>query len=80
MLRFERLRTAPEVVRIHDLAVLHVGTFAVGNVMSDELVQTGDADPGFPIMGIVLVVADVEEKVPVIEHTDAGELVVCGHG
>jgi hypothetical protein len=47
--------------------------------MPYELVKPGNADPGLPFMGVVVVVADVEEKVSVIEDADAGELAVSRH-
>jgi len=61
-----------EVVCVNDLAVLHVGTFALSNLMSDELVEPSNADSGLPLMGVVVIVANVEEKVPVIKHADPG--------
>jgi hypothetical protein len=32
------LRAAPEIVRIDDLAVLHIATLAFGNLVPDEFV------------------------------------------
>jgi hypothetical protein len=64
---------------IHDLAVLHVRAFAISNLVPNELVEPSNADAGLPVMGVVVIIADVEKEVPVIKHADPGKFAVCRH-
>jgi hypothetical protein len=73
---FLSFRATTEVMCVHDLAVLHVRTFAISNLVSNELVKPSNADAGLPLMGVVIIVADVKKEVTVIKHADPGKFVV----
>jgi hypothetical protein len=61
---------------VYDLAILDVGTFRVRDLVPYELVKTGDRNTGAPFVIVVVVVADMEEEVPVVEDANTRELAV----
>lgn len=70
------LGAATEIVRIDDLAVLHIAALACGNLVPDEFVKPGYTDACLADVGVMVVAADVVEKIPVVEDANAGKLAV----
>ena len=60
----------PEVVRIGNAAFLHIYALMLGHHVADKAMKACQAKPLLRGMDIVVVIADVEKIVPVIENTD----------
>jgi len=53
-----------KIVSINDLAILYVGPFTLRNLLANEIMESGYADPGLPLVMVVVVIADVRKKFP----------------
>ena len=53
-----------------------IGSPLKTNIMPDKFVKPSHTDSRFAIVGVLVVVADVEEKIPVIEDANTGKLSV----
>ncbi len=68
-----RVQTPSEVMRIHDLTMAEGSPFVLRHEFLDQVVEPRYADPGFTVVLIIVVIADMEEIIPVVKYADTSK-------
>jgi hypothetical protein len=64
-------------VGINELTITLIDSFEGGDLLSDELVQSGDVHASAALMMVKVVIADMRKEVAIVEDANSGQPVIC---
>src|SRR5699024_354005 len=72
--------SSPEVMRLDDLAIARLDTLQPGDFITNEGMESRQANTTAPLMMVVIVIANVREIVTIIKNPDTNDSRRAGMG